>query len=192
MRGDTLFLVFLTGVFIFSFAPSLNADIYMYRDKNGVRHFTNVPTTPEYKIYLRHNPKRKYNRYNTKKYDRHISEAARKYGVAFALVKAIIKVESDFDPRAVSRCGAKGLMQIMPMNFKDLDISDPFDPRQNILGGARYFKQLLKRFDDRLSLSLAAYNAGPTLVERLQRIPHYPETQDYVKKVLKYYEVFSE
>ncbi len=192
MKSDKLISFFLTGVFILLATPSPYADIYMYRDKDGVRHFTNVPTIPDYKLYLRHDPKRKYNAYTTKKYDLYISEAAEKYGVSFALVKAIIKVESDFDHRAVSRCGAKGLMQIMPMNFRDLGISDPFDARQNILGGTRYFSQLLERYDDQISLTLAAYNAGPTIVDRLRRIPPYPETRDYVEKVIKYYNRFSD
>ncbi|MCP4692816.1 MAG: lytic transglycosylase domain-containing protein [Desulfobacterales bacterium] len=192
MRGEKKIALCLAALFIFIATPSLYADIYMYRDKDGVRHFTNVPTTPEYRIYIRHNPNRKYSRYTTKKYDHLISEAANKYDVAFALVKAIIKVESDFNPSAVSRAGAKGLMQIMPMNFKDLGINNPFDPRQNILGGTRYFKRLLKRYDDQISLTLAAYNAGPTIVDRLQRVPPYPETRDYVEKVIKYYNSFSE
>ena len=88
----------------------------------------------------------------------------------YLLVKAIIKAESDFNPKAVSKKGAMGLMQIMPQNFQHLQIQNPFDPRENIMGGTRYFKYLYDRFDGKLALSLAAYNAGPTAVE------HYNQT----------------
>jgi len=107
--------------------------------------------------------------------------------VSFPLLKAIIKAESDFDPHAVSKTGATGLMQIMPENFKPLGISDPFDPRENINAGARYFKQIYDRFKGKLTLSLAAYNAGPTAVDRYQTIPPYEETQEYVRRVMKFY-----
>ncbi len=171
--------------------PGARADIYYYRDKDGVRHFTNVPTSPAYRIFIRHDPRRRYSAYTTEAYDSHISAAALENDLAFALVKAIIKVESDFDPRAVSRAGAKGLMQIMPENYKALGLKDPFDPYENIRAGSRFFRQLLDRFDGELSLTLAAYNAGPNAVDRFKTIPPYPETQDYVEKVMKYYDQFS-
>ena len=107
--------------------------------------------------------------------------------MSFPLLKAIIKAESDFDALAVSQKGATGLMQIMPQNFKPLGIKDPFDPWQNINAGARYFKQMFDRFNGKLSLSLAAYNAGPTAVDRYKTIPPYEETENYVRRVLKYY-----
>jgi soluble lytic murein transglycosylase len=104
------------------------------------------------------------------------------------LVKAIIKAESDFNPKAVSKKGAMGLMQIMPQNFQDLQIENPFDPRENIMGGTRYFKYLYDRFDGKLALSLAAYNAGPTAVDHYNKsIPPYKETEQYVERVLRYY-----
>ena len=110
---------------------------------------------------------------------------SQQYGVSFPLLKAIIKAESDFDPRAVSKKGAKGLMQIMPENFKLLGIKDPFDPSQNIHAGARYFKQMYDRFKGKLALSLAAYNAGPTAVERYNTVPPYEETEEYVETGFK-------
>jgi soluble lytic murein transglycosylase len=108
------------------------------------------------------------------------------------LLKAIIKAESDFNPRAVSKKGAMGLMQIMPENIKAMNISNPFDPLENILGGARYFREMLDRFKGHLSLSLAAYNAGPTAVERYNnQIPPYKETENYIERVLKFYSSYQ-
>ena len=162
----------------------------MYIDQDGVVHFTNVPTSSEtdYRVYIKEKRKANHSRYSEKLYDSYIREAAETNGVAYPLLKAIIKAESDFNPRAVSKKGALGLMQLMPENVKRMNISDPFDPWENINGGARYFREMLDRFEGRLSLSLAAYNAGPTTVERYDyRIPPYRETENYVEKVLSYY-----
>jgi soluble lytic murein transglycosylase len=166
----------------------LQADIFRYIDENGVMHFTNAPTSSiqKYRLFLKEKPVIT-RRYSTEKYDDLISDASERYGVSFPLIKAIIKAESDFDPLVVSKKGATGLMQIMPQNFKPLGIKDPFDPWQNINAGARYFKQMFDRFNGKLSLSLAAYNAGPTAVDRYKTIPPYEETEEYVRRVLKYY-----
>lgn len=165
----------------------------MYIDDEGVMHFTNTPTASDrdYRVYIRERSLSSTSSYSIDKYDELITDASEFYGVSFPLVKAIIKAESDFNPRAVSPKGALGLMQIMPENIKRLDIEDPFDPRQNIMGGTRYFKQLYDRYEGRLALSLAAYNAGPTVVDQYKSIPPYPETEDYVEKVLKYYYNFK-
>ena len=179
--------IFYTLILLFSAALTAYGDIYRYIDENGVMHFTNTPTTSnqKFKLFLREKPKTSL-RYSTKKYDNIIANASQQYGVAFPLLKAIIKAESGFDPRAVSKKGAKGLMQIMPQNFKLLGIKDPFDPSQNIHAGARYFKQMYDRFG-KLALSLAAYNAGPKAVERYKTVPPYEETEEYVRRVLKFY-----
>jgi soluble lytic murein transglycosylase len=167
----------------------VRADIYRYIDENGVMHFTNAPTSSIYKfsIYLKEKPKVIARYSSSEKYDDLISDASERYGVSFPLLKAIIKAESDFDPHAVSKKGATGLMQIMPENFKPLGIRDPFDPWQNINAGARYFKQMYDRFKGKLTLSLAAYNAGPTAVDHYKTIPPYEETEEYVRRVMKYY-----
>lgn len=102
----------------------------------------------------------------------------------------MIKVESDFNPRAVSRVGATGLMQIMPANFSQLRIRDPYNAYENIMGGTLYLKQLLNRFDGNLILALAAYNAGPTAVVRYNNVPPYTETMDFIKRVLKYNHIY--
>jgi soluble lytic murein transglycosylase-like protein len=192
----TRIIYFLVGIYalisiLFVAVPSLYADIYVYADSEGVLHFTNVPTSSNYKIYIREKPDRSLNSDVTRRYDQIITEAAERHGVSFSLLKAMIKIESDFNPRAISRAGAMGLMQIMPENIKRLKIKDPFDPRENIMGGTRYLKQMIDRFNGKLSLALAAYNAGPNTVERYQRIPPFTETEDYVEAVMKYYSIFK-
>jgi len=181
-------IVIFTLVSFFVSALPLQADIFRYIDENGVMHFTNAPTSSiqRYRLFIKEKP-RVTRRYSTEQYDDLISDASERYGVSFPLLKAIIKAESDFDPLAVSKKGASGLMQIMPQNFEPLGIQDPFDPWQNINAGARYFKQMYDRFHGKLSLSLAAYNAGPTAVDRYKTIPPYEETEEYVRRVLKYY-----
>ena len=183
--------IFYTLILLFSAVLTAYGDIYRYIDENGVMHFTNTPTSSnhKFKLFLREKPKTSL-RYSTKKYDDIIANASQQYGLSFPLLKAIIKAESGFDPRAVSKKGAKGLMQIMPQNFKLLGIKDPFDPSQNIHAGARYFKQMYDRFG-KLALSLAAYNAGPKAVERYKTVPPYEETEEYVKRVLKFYHSYK-
>ena len=184
-----LFGIFsLALVFPLVVALPVQADIYRYIDENGVIHFTNTPTSSaqNYQIFVKEKSRETY-WYDSKKYDDLISDASERHGVAFPLLKAIIKAESDFDPYAVSKKGATGLMQIMPENFKPLGLDDPFDPWQNINAGARYFKQMFDRFKGKLALSLAAYNAGPTAVDRYKTIPPFEETEEYVRRVLKYY-----
>ncbi len=169
-------------------AAGAGADIYRYIDENGVMHFTNAPTSNrhKYRLFIKERPQPLYGR-DVNQYDPIIQEAARRFGVDFPLLKAIIKAESDFNPRAVSRKGAKGLMQIMPENFGLLNIRNPFDPQESIMAGARYFKELFERYNGQLALSLAAYNAGPSAVDRYRTIPPYEETEQYVERVLKYY-----
>jgi soluble lytic murein transglycosylase len=195
-RGiNILHIVVLSTIFILSAAvSSVHADIYMYIDANGVMHFTNTPTSNEheYKVYVKERISVSKKFYSTNKYDHFITNASEQTGVDSRLLKAMIKAESDFNTRAVSKKGAMGLMQIMPENFKMLDLENPFDPLQNIRAGARYFQQLFKRFNGKLALSLAAYNAGPTAVDRYKRIPPYQETEEYVRRVLRYYRTFKQ
>jgi len=183
-------VIVLSALFVLFVAViPLCADIYSYIDSQGVLHFSNVPTSAQYTVYIKERSARSLG-YTTNRYDHLITGASTRQGVSFSLLKALIKAESNFNPEAVSRAGAKGLMQIMPANIKDLKIKDPFDPRENIMGGARYLKKLIKRFNGELSLALAAYNAGPSVVERHQGIPPIKETEEFVEKVLKYYAIY--
>lgn len=184
-------VIFCSAFVVFTVAAPVYADIYVYIDSGGVLHFTNVPTSPNYKIYIREKPPMSLNSGVTDRYDDLITEASKKHGVSFSLLKALIKIESDFNPRAISSAGAKGLMQIMPENIMALNIKDPFDPLENIMGGARYLKQLIRRFDGKLPMALAAYNAGPNMVDRYKRIPPFEETENFVEKVMKYYSIFK-
>ncbi len=167
------------------------ADIYKYIDSSGIVHFTNTPTSSDYKLYIKEKSQNNKSGFSTQKYDDIIKKAHKKYGVEFSLIKAVIKVESGFNPKAVSKRGAKGLMQIMPDNFKTLAVKDPFNPSQNIMGGTLYLQRLLKRYKNKLPLVLAAYNAGPGAVDKHKRIPPYRETQDYVRKVMKTYSQYK-
>ena len=183
--------IVLLMVLIILSADNVFADIYKYIDNLGIVHFTNVPTSSKYKLYIKEKKKKILRRISTKKYDAMIRKAQKKYGVEFSLIKAVIKVESDFNPEAVSKKGAKGLMQIMPDNFKSLAVKDPFNPSQNIMGGVLYLQRLLKRYEYKLPLVLAAYNAGPEAVDKYKNIPRYEETQNYVKKVMETYSQYK-
>jgi soluble lytic murein transglycosylase-like protein len=167
------------------------ADIYVYIDNQGVMHFTNVPTSSDYKVYLKDHRRPTAPPRDSNAYDDIISQASRRYDIAFPLLKAIIRAESAFDPKAVSRKGALGLMQIMPENLTALDVNDPFDPHDNIMGGARYFRELLDRYQGKVPLALAAYNAGPSMVDRHRGIPPIKETEIYVQRVMTFYNAMN-
>jgi soluble lytic murein transglycosylase-like protein len=120
-----------------------------------------------------------------------ILQAAQRYDIDAAMIKAIIMAESNFNPKAVSNKGAKGLMQLMPGTAEYLGVEDSFDPTHNIEGGVRYFKILLDRFQDDIKLALAAYNAGSRNVRKYGGVPPFRATQSYIDKVLKYYADFN-
>ncbi len=189
MRDRPLQIIILIGgvLLLFIMAMPTEADIYKYRDQNGVVHFTNTRPNKQkkFKVYIKERPQKKYRPFSTTQYDDIIKKAAKQHGLLFSLIKSVIAVESSFNPQAVSHKGARGLMQIMPQNFRTLAITNPFDPYQNIMGGSLYLKRMMKRFDGQLTWALAAYNAGPEAVVRHSGIPPYQETQEYVRRVLK-------
>jgi soluble lytic murein transglycosylase-like protein len=158
------------GVISFSSTKSKGASLYQKAD-NKPSVFLPADTSPE-----------RYTRY-----DPWIREAAALYQIPEALIRAVIRVESDFDPRAVSPANARGLMQMIPATAERMLVTDVFDPRQNIFGGARYLRVLANTFNGDLALTVAAYNAGEGAVIRHGGIPPYPETQDYVTRVVGYY-----
>jgi soluble lytic murein transglycosylase-like protein len=182
-----LLVIFLAA----TFCSTAIADIYTYIDEHGVVNFTNVPTSSDYKLYIKERPKKLSSGFGSKKFDDMIRKAHKRYGVEFSLIKAVIKVESDFNPKAVSKKGAKGLMQIMPTNYTHLSIEDPFNPLENIMGGTYYLQRLLRRYEYKLPLALAAYNAGPEAVDRYKNIPPYQETMNYVRKVMEKYSQYK-
>ncbi len=124
-------------------------------------------------------------------YDDMIRQAAAEAGVSPALVKAVARAESGFDPHSGSAAGAQGLMQLMPATARGLGVSDPYDPLQSLRGGARYLRQMLDRFNGDVTKALAAYNAGPNAVARYGGIPPYAETQAYVPRVLGYFQEYG-
>lgn len=116
-------------------------------------------------------------------YDALIAEAALAYDLSPALIKAVMRTESAFNPMVVSPVGAQGLMQLMPALAREMGVDDPFDPRQNVMGGARYLRQLLDAHRGNITLTLASYNAGPGNVARYKGVPPFKETRNYVKKI---------
>ena len=181
------------------------ADIYAHVDAAGVVHYTNVPVEAGFEVVLESPPEPTagggevslrvplalINR-RAAAYEGIIREAASANELEPELLRAVISVESAFNPRAVSRAGARGLMQLMPQTARRYGVRDSFDPRQNVHGGARYLRDLVERFDNDLELVVAAYNAGENAVERHGRqIPPYRETRQYVPRVLDLYRAFA-
>lgn len=180
--------------FLFASAGSIAySDIYRYTDAEGVIHITNVPTENGVPYVLVMREKRVVIKLPGKisDYDAIISQTSQKYNVDSTLVKAVIKAESNFNHKAVSPVGARGLMQLMPATAASLQVADSFHPESNIDGGVRYLRYLTNLFNGNLPLVLAAYNAGENTVMRYNNsIPPYKETRNYVKRVLHYIEQY--
>lgn len=206
MVSRLLTIVGMVGLIVGTAAPA-QADIYRCKRSDGTQHYTNIrepgrrcqlvvrgskkskPTASAKKSPGTKSPKgsrqkdpARYSRYNNL-----IGEAARLYQLPESFIRAVMRVESDFNPTVVSRAGAMGLMQLMPRTARSMGVSDPFDARQNINGGARYLRILANRFKGDLVLTVAAYNAGEGAVQKYNGIPPYKETQRYVRRVLKHY-----
>lgn len=181
--------------------PAL-ADIYSYRDENGVVHFTNIKgLDPRYKLIRKegalnpvsYTPSGPYSPTTDElqRYAAIIKSASQAYGVDASLVHAVISAESNYNARAVSRTGAQGIMQLMPDTARRYGVRDSMDPSENIHAGTKYLRDLLAMFKGRLELALAAYNAGENAVIRSGGIPPYAETRNYVPRVLGFYKDFQ-
>jgi soluble lytic murein transglycosylase len=187
------------------------AEIFKYIDRDGAIHYTNTPTyATSTDVSLPPLTEATFQRYfprctatqgfqpgffprlsklpNQAVYDPHIKMTCKLYGLDCNLVRAMILAESGFNPQAVSPKGAMGLMQLMPDTSRDLGVLNPFDPQQNIDGGARYLRMMLDQFGNDTALALAAYNAGPEAVTKHGGIPPFDETQIYVKTVMDFYD----
>jgi soluble lytic murein transglycosylase len=167
----------------------LQAEIYQYISPNGTISLTNVPSDGRYRK-IEVDSARFHSVLSERELEPLIKRHSSQQQLHPALIRAVIKAESNFDPRAVSRAGAIGLMQLMPQTAVRLDVRDMFDPDENVGGGTKYLRQLLDRFHGNLPLALAAYNAGENIVDRYQSLPPIDETRQYVRKVLRYYRTF--
>ena len=177
--------ILLAGLLLVWTGPALG-EIYYQIDENGIAHFTNAPTSSEYRL-LQPGVLPSVPRLTAANIEELIEAFGAEHGLDSALIRAVIQVESNFNHRAISRKGAQGLMQLMPSTIWRLSVGDAYDPHENIGAGVRYLRQLLDQFQGDLRLALAAYNAGENAVLRYRGVPPYPETRDYVTKVLRLY-----
>jgi len=195
---------YIIAIIVIVFLSSAaSADIYKYTDENGVICYTDAPlgkkankihkdnkdntVAPQEKMQSVRSGSSRLSSEGSSDYHSIVHEKAANYDMDPSLIKAVIKTESNWNNRAVSRAGAKGLMQLMPGTAMDMNVRNPFDPEENIEGGTKYLKFLLEKFNGDLTLALAAYNAGPTTVEKFGYVPPITETRQYVKKVLSLY-----
>ncbi len=199
LRKITAKLVYLS---LLAASGHVLADYYVYKGRDGVTWYTDrrLPSNSFTLIATVGRPTAAASCYQlsatalksrAKPHTAFIEQLSQLYNVDHLLIKAIIRVESCFDKYAVSRVGAKGLMQLMPATAQQMGVQNPFNAQDNIRGGIRYFSLMLDRFDNDTKLALAAYNAGPHAVEKYKGIPPYKETQSYVKKVLDHYQRYS-
>ena len=191
----------LLTIFILASPIAADADIYKYVDKHGRVILTDKPKNNNYKRLVKtwkgweeKKSSVDYGKFelNKNKYSATVAYYAKHYGLPKSLLDAVITAESAFDPNAISKAGAVGLMQLMPETARRYGVSNRRNPAANVKGGTRYLRDLLKMFDNKLYLALAAYNAGEGAVKRHgNQIPPYKETQNYVKKVIAYYREYK-
>lgn len=192
-----------TAIGLLCALPCVAGDIYSFTDEAGLTRYTNVPTDTRYALLMKGPPEPTTVtdasvaspavewRQRAATYSALIDRAAARAAVHPALVRAVIAVESAFQPRALSRAGAQGLMQLLPSTARRYGVGNAFDPEQNVGGGARYLSYLLARYKNNLELALAAYNAGEAAVDRHGgHIPPYAETRQYVPAVMRRYREF--
>ena len=186
-------VVLLSGLFLYTFLPipALADQIVAIIDEHGHKVYINTGETPtrvDWMVRSFHPNRAAAVNHPTEEIDQLVDQTASRHQVDPDLVRAIVRVESDYDPKAVSSKGAMGLMQLVPATARRFGVENPFDPKQNLEGGVNYLRYLLDLFGGDLSLSLAAYNAGEHSVQRSGGIPAIPETQDYVRRVTNLYQ----
>ncbi len=209
MKSGAHLSLFLFALAMAALSRPALADIYSFKDENGVVHFSNMPDDKRYKLIRReagnaapapaaapavaaaatvYMPAEE----SIRRFSPIIDTASRLHGVDAALIHAVISAESGYNPSALSKAGAMGLMQLMPQTAKRYGVTNIMDPVQNITGGVRYLRDLLSMFNGNLELAIAAYNAGENAVIRYgNKIPPYAETVQYVPKVLGFYRKFQ-
>ncbi|MFQ5853029.1 MAG: lytic transglycosylase domain-containing protein [Candidatus Binatia bacterium] len=193
MSTRWLVIIFFALLWTISRPAETGADIYAYTDPRGVLRLTNVPTHSRYRVVIRTLSKRPSLSFQLpRRFESIVRSVSDRYGVDPNLVWAVMKVESNFNPRAVSRKGARGLMQLMPETARLHNVGDIYDPTENITGAVRHLRLLLNRFQGNLRLALAAYNAGATVVEQHKTVPPFSETREYVRRVLNYYRLYRD
>jgi soluble lytic murein transglycosylase-like protein len=191
MNFSNLFGSAIISWLVFSWVTPAFADVYVYKDSNGVLTFSNVPNHTGYRRVLREkNGPVSINSLVNGSYDDLILTASGRYNIDAHLIRAVIKAESDFNSNARSHKGAMGLMQLMPDTARLHNVSDAYDPGANVEGGVRHLRMLLDRYQGDVELSLAAYNAGSAAVEKHGGIPPFVETRDYVRRVLRFYDSY--
>lgn len=204
-------LVGITLSILLPAAAAQGESIRRWVDKDGVVHFSNVKkgekSSATYlptkdggvrvvlegkKEEAKARSTRSFRPRNSSEFDHFLREACERYRIPLSFARAITAAESNFDPRAISRAGAMGLMQLMPATAVSMYVEDAFDPKENVFGGVRYLRVLTNLFDGDLVKVIAAYNAGPEAVRKAGGVPNYPETQTYVKRVLQLYREYQE
>jgi hypothetical protein len=182
-------------LFLLFIASTASSDVYKYIDENGVICYTDAPFGKKTQKVLVFKD-RKSPAVNSKTerspgvradYSHYVQKAAQKYEIEPELIHAVIRTESNGNYRAVSKKGAMGLMQLMPGTANDMNVGNPFNPEENIDGGTRYLRYLLEKFNGNVTLAVAAYNSGPTTVERYGNVPPIAETKQYVNRVFTLY-----
>jgi soluble lytic murein transglycosylase len=198
MRSRPLGIVILAALGLATSTPAAaGGKLYRYVDEDGVAHFTSTPTRRGFKKIelartgISYAPSRRSSwARGQRSWDDAIIKVSLRHGVPAAMVKAVVAAESAFNPRAVSKKGAQGLMQIMPETARELGLDQPFLGEENLDAGTRYLRELHDRYEGDWVTALAAYNAGPTAVDRHGGVPPYRETRQYVERVLSYYRRF--
>ena len=183
---------FVTIALLLTAVPA-SAELYVWKAADGSVHYSD---RPRHEGYKKRESEEEEADFESEDLDRialnqHIQYLAKRYSIDGNLIRAMIKVESNFNPEAVSHKGAMGLMQLMPATAKFVGVDDAYDPLQNVSGGVKYLHYLIRRTGGNLVHAIASYNAGPNAVERYNGVPPYKETQNYVRKVVQYYRAYK-